>query len=218
MDNKELDERLTTINEAAMKAVAEGDFEEAISLFTQRLELEEKHGMTVPMAESHTNIANIWFSVEEHDQALLHLEKAVELFQKAGRIDGVISVHLTASVIFELTGDAVTAQKSLEAALRIADTDKQQGVVRCRLAALHQRAERYDQAQEAYNLAVMEIERSDSPEDLMLCLMARASLYSETDRLSFAERDIARAKQLSLGSNRLTSIYLNAAEELGFNM
>jgi len=217
MDAKEIAEGFKKINMMAVKAVGEGDYAKAIGIFREGLALEEKLGLTNQMAESYANIGNAHFFAEEFDEALSYLTKAQTLFQKAGKTEGVIASSLNISTIMELKGDDAGAQKQLDASLRIARTGEQRGTLLYRIACLQQKSERHFQAQEFFSRALMEFERINRPEDLIVCLLARAALFLQLNRQLPAERDIARAKSLAQGNEKLMDRFLSASSELGIN-
>ena len=217
MDAKEMAEGFKKINMLAMKAISEGDHAKAIGIFQEGLALEEKLGLTNQMAESHANIGNAHFLAGEFDEALSQLTKAQTIFQKAGKTVGVIAVSLNISSIMELQGDDAGAQKQLDSSLRVARTGEQRGTLLYRIACLQQKSGKHYQAQEFFGRALMEFERVNRQEDLLECLMARAALFLQLDRRLPAERDIARAKSIAQGHERLTERFLSVASELGID-
>lgn len=217
MNASEIAEGFKKINEVAMKALEAGNYEEAIAVFLEGLELEKKLGLVAQIAESHANIGNTYFSAGELDEALDYLMKARDLFQKAAMIENVISVSLSISTILDLKGESDSARKQLDFALRIARTGKQRGMIFYRIAYFDQSKGYHFKAQESYGRALMEIERLNRKEDLILCLLARASLFTQMDRQTLASRDIARAKSIAQSGDSLMNIFLGAISELGFD-
>lgn len=215
MDAKEIAAGFKKINEMAMKAMGAGEYQEAIAIFMEGLALEEKLGLVVPMAESHANIGNVYLYAGELDEAQDHLIKAQQIFQKASKIGNVISTALSIATIMEEKGDDVGAQKQLDTALRMARTGEQRGSVLFRIACLNQKTKNNYKAQDAYGRALMEMERLNRREDILLCLLARASLFTQMERQVPASRDIARAKSMAKGNERLMEQYESALAELG---
>jgi len=217
MDAKDVAEGFKKINMMAMKAICEGDYAKAIGIFQEGLALEEKLGLSSQMAESYANIGNAYFFAEDFDEALSYLTKAQTQFQKIGKSEGVISVSLNISTILELKGDVAGAQKQLDASLRMARTDEQRGTLLYRVACLQQKSGRNYQAQEFFGRALMEFERANRAEDVIVCLLARAALFLQQNRRLPAERDIARAKSIAQGHERLMDRFLSTASELGID-
>ena len=218
MDAKGIAEGFKRINMMAVKAVGENKYEEAIAIFKEGLALEEKLGLVNQMAESYANIGNAYFSAGELDEALNYLTKAQEQFKKAGKTDGVVTVSINASTILELKEDGAGALKQLNDSLRIVRDGGKRGTLQFRIAYLHQRAGRQYQAQEAYGRALMEFERLNRSEDVLYCLMARASMFMQINQKIPAERDIARAKSMARADAKLAARLADAAAELGINM
>lgn len=217
MNADEIAEGFKRINEIAMKAVSAGNYAEAAAVFLEGLALEEKLGLVTQMSESHANIGNVYFSAGEYDEALPHLAKAAELFQKASKSDEVIATMLTIATILEIKGDDAGAQKQLDAVMRKARNGEQRGMVFYRIACLHQKKGDPYKAQESFSRALMEMERLNRQEDILLCLLARAALFLRTGRRELASRDVARAKSLARGKDKLTGLFQNAASELGLD-
>ena len=215
MDAKEMAAGFKRINEMAMKAMGAGEHQEAIAIFMEGLALEEKLGLVVPMAESHANIGNVYLVTEEFEKALDHLAKAQSIFQKASKTEQFISTSLAIAAIMEDKGDDAGAQKQLDTALRMARNGEQRGAVLFRIACLHQKTNNNYKAQDAYGRALMEMERLNRREDTLFCLLARASLFRQMQRPVPASRDIARAKSIAQGNERLMEQYENALTELG---
>ena len=214
MDAKEIAAGFKRINEMAMKAMGAGEYQEAIAIFMEGLALEEKLGLVVPMAESHANIGNVYLSAGELEKALDHLTKAQHIFKKASKMENVISTSLSIAAIMEENGDNAGSQKQLDTALRMARTGEQRGSVLFRIACLHQKTNNNYKAQDAYSRALMEMERLNRREDILLCLLARASLFRQMERQVPASRDIARAKSIAQGNERLMEQYASAVAEL----
>ncbi|MCL1976169.1 MAG: tetratricopeptide repeat protein [Firmicutes bacterium] len=215
MDAKEIAAGFKKINEMAMKAMGAGEYKEAIAIFMEGLALEEKLGLDVPMAESYANIGNVYLSAGELEEAQNHLVKAQKIFQKASKTENFIATSLTIAAIMEEKGDDTGAQKQLDSALRLARNGEQRGSILFRVACLNQKIKNNYKAQEAYGRALMEMERLNRKSDVLLCLLARASLFLQMDRQMLASRDIARAKSLTLGNEILQEQYVNALAELG---
>jgi len=215
MNAKEMAAGFKKINEIAMKAVGTGDYQTAIAVFKEGLALEEKLGLTVQMSESHANIGNAYYSAGEYNEALSHLRKALELFQKTSKTESIIAASLTISTILEIMEDNAGAQKQLDSALRIARNGEQRGMIQYRIACLCVKEKNYYKAQETFGRALMEMERLNRREDMLLCLLTRASLFMQMDRQMLASRDIARAKSIAQGSDRLKNSFSSAAAELG---
>ena len=205
------------INEAAMKAVATGNYGEAAAIFTEGLALEEKLGLTKQIAESHANIGNVHFSAGEYDEALSHLIKAFDLFRKASNTVGAVSVSLTIAAVMEIKGDDAGAQKQLETALRMSRTGEQRGMAFYRIGGFNMRNGNHYKAQEAFNRAIMELERLNRQDDLLLCLLTRASLFTQMDRHTLAARDVARANSIARSNDRLMKKFSAAVSELGLD-
>lgn len=214
---EELAEGFKRINKAAMRAVGEGNFPEAISMLREGLALEEKLGLTVQMSESYANIGNVYFSAGEYDEALSCLKKAKEMFAKAGHTEGVISTSLTISTILELNEDYPGAQKQLDAAFRSARTGEHRGMLYYRIACLQHKTGLTQRAQESFSRALIEMERLNRQEDILLCLLARASFFIDIDRQMLASRDIARAKSIARNNDKLMNLFINTAAEMGLD-
>ena len=214
MTDKELAEGFIKINKAAMKAISEGSFEEAISIFREGMVLEERLGLTVQASESLANIGNVFLSAGEYDEALVYFQKAKESFTNTANTDGIVSMDLSIANILELEDDEADAERQLTAALRVSRTGEQRGKVYYRIACLQLRTGNHYSAQESFTRALAEMERLNRREDMLLCLLTRASLFHQMNNEVSASRDIARAKSIAYGSRRLMGIFEDAVSDL----
>ncbi|MGI6119849.1 MAG: tetratricopeptide repeat protein, partial [Desulfosporosinus sp.] len=93
LDKEKIAATLKLLNKAAIMETAQGNYENALTLFGQSQELEQKLGLRLQVAESFVNKANIYFLMEKFDLCLESLRNAEEIFRKEKNNCGIFKVQ-----------------------------------------------------------------------------------------------------------------------------
>jgi tetratricopeptide (TPR) repeat protein len=96
---------LKHLNQLAMQAIRQENYQYALDTFTKSLVLEEKLGLKAPMAESFYNLATVYYLMEDYQQALHKAQFAHTLFLQENKAEDAAKTQNMLSEIKEkMTG------------------------------------------------------------------------------------------------------------------
>jgi tetratricopeptide (TPR) repeat protein len=187
---------LRQMHAGAIRAVSTQRYDEALALFGQILDFEEKLRWKREAAQTLVNIANVLALLERYDEALESLRKARGRMAASGGGDDQMVIQLAEARVFLAKGQPAEAFRLAEQCVRTGATDPVRGRGCMVCAEVLVRKNEHARAQQYLTKAIDTFERVNDRAALGECLARRADFFSALGRHDWKERDLARLRQL----------------------
>lgn len=190
---EQIAETLKLMNKTAIEEVAKGNYENALEIFEQSQELEEKLGFRLQVAESMVNMANIYLLMQDSGKCVEVLKKAEELFIKEKNSEGIFKVQQVLGELHFRSMDYDKAAQTYEKCLKMNIGNKERGISYFQAAVSYIKLKDNYKAQDYLGRALVELERTGEKTATVDCLRYRALVFTKIGRRDLAINDLRKA-------------------------
>jgi signal transduction histidine kinase len=177
-----------------------GNFDSALDAGIQVMHLHEKYGNREGLAWAYTSAAGMSSDLNDQQQALSYLQKAIAIFNDLGSDFGKARALAGLGVVHRALGQHEAALSVLAESLALfRSSANRPGEARALndIGAIHQDRGEYDLALEHHYQAMRLREQADTPQALITSLLNIGRVHLRTGRLDDAEPILRRALSMA---------------------